>query len=330
LKKILINKYFFFYLFYQFIFILILIEAYRYLICAKVLDQLKEFEIKPSYERLCRSLYNNAKTSSQMKLLWSTVLIKAGGRPDFINSTHISKIWKELSQNKRYDDICHFEDNIMNKIEKSSNKVSKEKKHKQLHLNKSNSLNSLNSSNSLNSLNHSKSLNSQITNIPSPTLSESSNLTPNETLNDESSLKDESSLTPISNYSSILKDESSLTPISNYSSILKDESSLTPISNYSSILKDESSLTPIINYSSISNDDFQTNSTSQIEPIVSSSIPIFSTVSSLPSNPSISCISLIPSSVPLFYLTTSNELMNGYEQPLIYIQEPSQQIIFYY
>ncbi|KAL6591729.1 hypothetical protein U3516DRAFT_570081 [Neocallimastix sp. 'constans'] len=259
-------------------------QAYRYLICAKVLDQLKEFEIKPSYERLCRSLYNNAKTSSQMKLLWSTVLIKAGGRPDFINSTHISKIWKELSQNKRYDDICHFEDNIMNKIEKSSNKVSKEKKHKQLHLNKSNSLNSLNSSNSLNSLNHSKSLNSQITNIPSPTLSESSNLTPNETLNDESSLKDEN----------------------------------------------ESSLTPIINYSSISNDDFQTNSTSQIEPIVSSSIPIFSTVSSLPSNPSISCISLIPSSVPLFYLTTSNELMNGYEQPLIYIQEPSQQIIFYY
>ncbi|ORY15101.1 hypothetical protein LY90DRAFT_636149 [Neocallimastix californiae] len=251
-------------------------QAYRYLICAKVLDQLKEFEIKPSYERLCRSLYNNAKTSSQMKLLWSTVLIKAGGRPDFINSTHISKTWKELSQNKQYDDICHFEDNIINKIEKSLNKVSKEKKHKQLHLNKSNSLNSLNS------LNHSKSLNSQITNIPSPTLFESSNLTSNETLNVENSLKDESLLTPISNYSSL------------------------------------------------SNDDFQTNSISQIEPIVSSSIPIFSTVSSLPSNPSISCISSISSTEPLYYLTTSNELMNGYEQPLIYIQEPSQQIIYYY
>jgi len=71
-----------------------------------------------------------------MKLLWSTVLIKAGGRPDFINSTHISKILKELSQNKQYDDICHFEDNIMNKVEKSLNKISKEKKHKQLNLNK--------------------------------------------------------------------------------------------------------------------------------------------------------------------------------------------------
>jgi len=286
IEKILINKYFFFYLFYQFIFILILIEAYRYLICAKVLDQLEEFEIKPSYERLCRSLYNNAKTSSQMKLLWSTVLIKAGGRPDFINSTHISKIWKELSQNKQYDDICHFEDNIMNKVEKSLNKISKEKKHKQLNLNKSNSLNSLNSLNHSNSLNSLNSLNSQISNIsssniPSPTLSESSNLTSNLTSNET----------------------------------LRNESSLTPISNYSSISND---------------DDFQTNSIFQIEPMDSSSIPIFSTISSLPSNPSISCIPSVPFTEPLYYLTSSNELMSKYEQPLIYIQEPSQQIIYYY
>jgi len=145
-----------------------------------------------------------------MKLLWSTVLIKAGGRPDFINSTHISKIWKELSQNKQYDDICHFEDNIMNKVEKSLNKISKEKKHKQLNLNKSNSLNSLNSLNHSNSLNSLNSLNSQISNIsssniPSPTLSESSNLTSNLTSNE--TLRNESSLTPISNYSSISNDD---------------------------------------------------------------------------------------------------------------------------
>jgi hypothetical protein len=218
-----------------------------------------------------------------MKLLWSTVLIKAGGRPDFINSTHISKIWKELSQNKQYDDICHFEDNIMNKVEKSLNKISKEKKHKQLNLNKSNYLNSLNSLNHSNSLN---SLNSQVSNIPSsnipsPTLSESSNLTSNLTSNE----------------------------------ILRNESSLTPISNYSSISND---------------DDFQTSSISQIELMDSSSIPIFSTISLLPSNPSTSCIPSIPSTEPLYYLTSTNELMNKYEQPLIYIQEPSQQIIYYY
>jgi len=51
-------------------------QAYRYLICAKVLDQLEEFEIKPSYERLCRSLNNIVKTPVQMKLLWSTILKK--------------------------------------------------------------------------------------------------------------------------------------------------------------------------------------------------------------------------------------------------------------
>ena len=62
----------------------------------------------------------------------------------------------------------------------------------------------------------------------------------------------------------------------------------------------------------------------------SSSIPIFSTISSLPSNPSISCIPSVPFTEPLYYLTSSNELMNKYEQPLIYIQEPSQQIIYYY
>jgi len=129
-------------------------QAYRYLICGKVLDQLEEFEIKPSYERLCKSLYNTAKTRDQMKLLWSFVVKRAGSRPDFINSTHISKVWKELCKNKKYSHICHFEETIMAKVEKSLNKHSTEKKQKQL---KSN----INSP-------------SQISVIPSPSLSENS------------------------------------------------------------------------------------------------------------------------------------------------------------
>ncbi|KAL6625648.1 hypothetical protein U3516DRAFT_855094 [Neocallimastix sp. 'constans'] len=62
-------------------------QAYRYLICAKVLDQLEEFEIKPSYERLCKSLSKVAKTPAEIKILWSVILKKTGGRPNCINKS---------------------------------------------------------------------------------------------------------------------------------------------------------------------------------------------------------------------------------------------------
>jgi len=107
-------------------------QAYRYVISAKVIDQLEEFEIQPCYERICRALYNCAKTPNQMKLLWGSVLQTAGSNPDCINSSHITKMWKKLCADNKYSKICHFEDEIMNKIEVSLNKHSKEIKHKQL------------------------------------------------------------------------------------------------------------------------------------------------------------------------------------------------------
>eukprot|EP00833_Pecoramyces_ruminatium_P013236 jgi/Orpsp1_1/1187268/evm.model.d7180000056460.1 len=116
------------------------IEAYRYLMCAKVIDQLEEFEIKPSYESLCKSLYNLAKSPIQMKLLWSTILKETGGRPDYINSTHVNFYWKELCMNKKYSNICQFKDenDIMSKIEKSLNRFAIEKKQKQMNNKKTN------------------------------------------------------------------------------------------------------------------------------------------------------------------------------------------------
>jgi len=107
-------------------------QAYRYVISAKVIDQLAEFEIQPCYERICRALYNCAKTPNQMKLLWGSVLQMAGSNPDSINSSHVTKMWKKLCADNKYSKICHFEDEIMNKIEVSLNKHSKEMKHKQL------------------------------------------------------------------------------------------------------------------------------------------------------------------------------------------------------
>ncbi|KAG4091516.1 hypothetical protein H8356DRAFT_1407935 [Neocallimastix lanati (nom. inval.)] len=63
-------------------------QAYRYLISAKVLDQLEEFEIQPCYERLCRSLYNCTKTTEQIKLLWRTILKNMGSNPECINTSY--------------------------------------------------------------------------------------------------------------------------------------------------------------------------------------------------------------------------------------------------
>ncbi|KAG4092793.1 hypothetical protein H8356DRAFT_1429195 [Neocallimastix lanati (nom. inval.)] len=91
-------------------------EAYRFLIAAKVMDTLDEFEIQPNYINLCKSLYNYAKTSDQLKLLWKTLLKEANGKPYCINSSHVSKTWKELCNNKKYSNICHYEDTIIKKL----------------------------------------------------------------------------------------------------------------------------------------------------------------------------------------------------------------------
>ncbi|ORX51766.1 hypothetical protein BCR36DRAFT_369679 [Piromyces finnis] len=107
-------------------------QAYRYLISAKVIDQLEEFDIQPSYERLCRSLYNYAKTPQQMKLLWGTILKRARSRPDCINSSHVTKIWKELYMDEKYSHICNYEKSIMDKVERSLNRYSKNIKLKQM------------------------------------------------------------------------------------------------------------------------------------------------------------------------------------------------------
>ncbi|KAG4087283.1 hypothetical protein H8356DRAFT_960907 [Neocallimastix lanati (nom. inval.)] len=107
-------------------------QAYRYLICGKVLDQLEEFEIKPSYERLCKALHDVAKNPIQMKLLWSTILMKSKNKPEFINSNYVAKVWKELCKNEKYSHICNYENDLMAKVESSLNKLSREKNHNQL------------------------------------------------------------------------------------------------------------------------------------------------------------------------------------------------------
>ena len=93
---------------------------------------MEEFEIKPSYERLCKALHDVAKNPIQMKLLWSTILMKSKNKPEFINSNYVAKVWKELCKNEKYSHICNYENDLMAKVESSLNKLSREKNHNQL------------------------------------------------------------------------------------------------------------------------------------------------------------------------------------------------------
>ena len=84
------------------------------------------------YERLCRSLSTYAKTPEQMRLLWGAILNRTHNKPESINSFYVGKVWKELCMDSRYKHICHYEEEIMSKIEESFQKYTKTKKLKQM------------------------------------------------------------------------------------------------------------------------------------------------------------------------------------------------------
>jgi len=52
-----------------------------------------------------------------MKLLWSAILLKVNNRLYLITTTLVGKVWKDVCHDKRYFHICHYEEDIMNKID---------------------------------------------------------------------------------------------------------------------------------------------------------------------------------------------------------------------
>ncbi|OUM57336.1 hypothetical protein PIROE2DRAFT_17714 [Piromyces sp. E2] len=113
-------------------------QAYRYVLCAKIVNQLEEFKIQPNYERLCRSLNKYAKTAQQVKLLWGMVLKRINEDVELITSALVTKTWNELCKDKKYSHVCHYEESIMNKIENSFKEHSKKLKQNQLYNNNNN------------------------------------------------------------------------------------------------------------------------------------------------------------------------------------------------
>ncbi|OUM64387.1 hypothetical protein PIROE2DRAFT_8860 [Piromyces sp. E2] len=142
------------------------VKAYRYLLSAKVSNQLEEFTVQPNYECLCRTLAKYAKTTSQMKLLWSSILKKVNNKLELITTPLVTKVWKELSSNKQYSHICHFEDEIMNKLEK----YSVNKQLKRIQMNKSTG-NSSNTSSTSTNVNQCNSISYSYSSVSTPTIS---------------------------------------------------------------------------------------------------------------------------------------------------------------
>jgi len=67
-----------------------------------------------------------------MKLLWGTILNKINKNVDLITSPLVTKTWDELCKDKKYSNICNFEDSILTKIENKIKNYSKKSKQNQL------------------------------------------------------------------------------------------------------------------------------------------------------------------------------------------------------
>jgi len=67
-----------------------------------------------------------------MKLLWSSILLKVNNRLDLITTTLVGKVWKDICHDKRYFHICHYEEDIMNKIDIYLKERSKQLRKKQM------------------------------------------------------------------------------------------------------------------------------------------------------------------------------------------------------
>jgi len=90
------------------------------------------FFLIKDYERLCRTINSITETPQQIKLLWGIIIKRYRNSPDNINSSMITKVWKELCMDKKYSNVCHIESGFSDKIERTLGDYSRRIKSKQL------------------------------------------------------------------------------------------------------------------------------------------------------------------------------------------------------
>jgi len=88
-------------------------QTYRLLNCVKVLDYLKDYEIQPCNERICRALKQYGKNKENICKLWEQVLACVNNKKESINSILVKNIWIQMY--KRSDNCnINFSENMNN------------------------------------------------------------------------------------------------------------------------------------------------------------------------------------------------------------------------
>ncbi|KAL6633166.1 hypothetical protein U3516DRAFT_617345 [Neocallimastix sp. 'constans'] len=72
-------------------------QTYRLLNCIKVLEYLKDYEIQPCNERICRALKQYGKNKENICKLWEQVLSFVNNKKEAINSILVKNIWLQMN-----------------------------------------------------------------------------------------------------------------------------------------------------------------------------------------------------------------------------------------
>ena len=84
--------------------------------CIKVLEYLKDYEIQPCNERICRALKQYGKNKENICKLWEQVLSSVNNKKEAINSILVKDIWLQNNKSNSNED-----NNMNNEQQKSKN-----------------------------------------------------------------------------------------------------------------------------------------------------------------------------------------------------------------
>ncbi|OUM57566.1 hypothetical protein PIROE2DRAFT_17417 [Piromyces sp. E2] len=88
-------------------------QTYRLLNCVKVLEYLKDYEIQPCNERICRALKQYGKNRENICKLWEQVLRCVNNKKESINSILVKNIWMQMYNSNNNCNV-NFSENMNN------------------------------------------------------------------------------------------------------------------------------------------------------------------------------------------------------------------------
>ncbi|ORX43265.1 hypothetical protein BCR36DRAFT_361303 [Piromyces finnis] len=89
-------------------------QTYRLLNCIKVLDYLKDYDIQPCNERICRALKQYGKNKENICKLWEQVLSHVNHKKEAINSILVKNIWTQIYYSNNNNCNTNFYEGMTN------------------------------------------------------------------------------------------------------------------------------------------------------------------------------------------------------------------------